>query len=375
MTSHSKLGVSLHIGIAFAALAIVLGAWLSRPFVRLGYVASSIPKPRGAHPVTVHDIAVPLRRPDGRGIVDCTVRLWFPAHGTGPSSMPPPALVIYLPVWGAKRGDNAAFAASLASHGFIVAAIDDIHNDPDTLDATPADAVVRHTLFELSGDEGRARMISRFDRRLHLQAAKVSAILDELIARPNLIPAEARFDPTRIGIAGASFGGAAAVETALRDARLKAVLNFDGWLRGKALADNLTVPFANFNSTRGVPDQAVLTAPNANPNHKFLAARNAETNAFIERHLATRPDTIDVTIAGANHGDFTDEIYLPDRWMQWRPWRRSMIAPARMHEIVDAYAAAFFDTHLGGSPSAILSQNPPPFPEATIRLGRSRAPG
>ncbi len=371
MTLRSQLGPSLSIGIVFAALAIILGAWLSRPFVRLGYVAASIPEPRGAYPVTVHDIAVPLQRPDGRGTVDSAVRLWFPAQSTGRSA----ALVIYLPVWGAKRGDSAAFAASLASHGFIVAGIDDIHNDPDTLDATPADATIRHTSLELSGDEGRARMIAGFDRRLSLQAAKVSAVLDALIAHPDLVPVAARFEPTRIGIAGASFGGGAAVETGLRDVRLRAVLNFDGWLRGKALTDTLAVPFANFNSTRGVPDQAVLAAPNAKPNYKFLAARNAETNAFIDRQLATRPDTIDVTIAGANHGDFTDEIYLPNRWMQWRPWRRTMIAPARMHTIMDAYAVVFFGAHLNGTSSKALSLNLPQFPEATIRLGRSRAPG
>jgi dienelactone hydrolase len=377
MDHHSKPRTALYLSLAFALIAFALGGWLSRPFVRLGLVASAVPEPRGALAVASLDIALALVRADGRGTGSVPVRLWFPApeRTRTAASLPRSALVLYVPAWGGKRDDNAAFTANLASHGFVVAAIDDIHWDSDELDETPADAAIRHTLFDFTNDASGTRMLAAFDRRLELEAAKVSSVLTSMIATSAQLPPGGQFDAARIGIVGASFGGAAAVESGLRDIRIGAVINFDGWLRGRAIDGTLAVPFANFNSTRGVPDPAAINAPNARPNHKFIAARNAETTAIIERHLAARSDTIDVTIAGANHGDFTDEIYERGRWMQWRPWRASIIAPARMHEVIDMYAAAFFLAHLGGQATPVGAFNPDRAPEISIRLGGGRVPG
>ncbi len=379
MERHSKLRAPFYVGLGFMLLALAVAGWLSRPFVRLGLVASAVPKPLGALTVASRDIALPLLRADGKETFSVPIRLWFPApeqprHATGPSG---PALVLYLPVWGGKRDDNTGFTANLASRGFVVAAIDDIHQDSDLGDVTPADAAIRHTLFDFSSDASRARMLDAFDRRLELEAAKVSAVLTALIANPALLPAGAQFDAKRIGIVGASFGGAAAVEAGFRDTRVRAVINFDGWLRGRAANGTLAIPFANFNSARGVPKPATINAPDARPNYKFVAARNAETTAAIERHLAVRSDMIDVTIAGANHGDFTDEIYEPGRWKQWRPWSDRMIAPARMHEIVDMYASTFLLAHLSDRPTPLGALNPvaAEAPEVSIQRGRGRIPG
>jgi hypothetical protein len=179
-------------------------------------------------------------------------------------------------------------------------------------------------------------------------------------------------DPRRIGMMGASFGGAAAVETALVDRRIRAAINLDGWVRGRALTAVLDVPFANFNSTRGAPDPNVLAAPNATAVQRFLATRNRETSDFITRQLAARSDALDIVINGASHGDYSNEVYDPHRWWDWRPWRRQMIAPRRMHEILDAHVAAFFGLHLSGRPAPWLTQTQSRFPEVSIRLGRGR---
>ncbi len=361
---------------AWAVCTILLVALQLRPAVWLGYVVAGVPTPLGALTIADREIALPLAQSDGAGPIEVRIHVWHPT----PSPPTPHArypLIVYAPVWGETRLDNTALLASLSSHGFVVVAIDDIHLDPAALDKTPADTDVRHTLFDFTSDQSRTRMLAAFDRRMALQALKISHTLDALIAVSFQLPAAAAFNPRQIGIIGASFGGASAVEAGLSDARIRAVVNLDGWLRGKASAKTLDIPFANFNSTRGTLDQVASEASDANPNQKFIAARNQETTGIIERQLAARGDALDITITGASHSDFNNELYDAQRWRQWRPWQRTMIAPARLHEILDAHIFAFFAAALArtetAAPQTALALTP--YPEVTIRLGRSRSPG
>jgi dienelactone hydrolase len=372
MFFRSLISSTMLIGLLCAAVAVALAVGLARPLVQLGYVLDKTPAPRGAHVVFDREARVAVRRGDGAGTVDVAVHFWAPLRIEGASQVYP--LVLYAPGWGGTRNDNTALAATLASHGFVVAAIDDVIHDPAELDTSTRDRHVRETVMQIGDEAQRARSVGTFNARLALEARKSSAVLDALLATGTLDVAGVDVDPRRVGMLGASFGGAAAVEAALADRRFRAVINLDGWLRGRALTAVLDVPFANFNSTRGVPDPAILSAANANAVQRFLAARNGETNDFIQRQIAARSDALDISIAGANHGDYTDEVYDPQRWQQWRPWRRQMIAPGRMHEVMDAYVAAFFGAHLGGRAAPWITQSPSRYREVSIRLGRGRAP-
>jgi dienelactone hydrolase len=363
------------IGLLCAAMAVALAVVLMRPLVLIGYVLDKRPTPRGTHAVFDHELRVPLRRGDGAGTVDVAVHFWTPARVEGSTQVYP--LIVYAPGWGGTRNDNTALVATLASHGFVVAALDDVVHDPVELDARTEDRAVRHTDMQLGDEAGRARTVGMFDPRLALEARKASRLLDALLETGTRDLVGIAIDPMRIGMLGASFGGAASVEAALADKRFRAVINLDGWLRGRALKTVLDIPFANFNSTRGAPDPTVLMAANANAVHRFLAARNSETNDFIKRQMAARSDALDITIVGASHGDYSDELYDPQRWRQWRPWRpwrRQMIAPGRMHEIMDAYVAAFFGKHLSAREVSWLTQTSSRFSEVSIRLGRGRGP-
>jgi dienelactone hydrolase len=360
------------VGLVCAAISVLLAVALARPLVQIGYVLDKRPLPRGPHAVVDREVRVPLRRGDGTGIVDVAVHFWSPARVDGSAQKYP--LIVYAPGWGGTRNDNTFLAATVASHGFVVAALDDVVHDPAELDVAANDRVVRETELNLNDEAGRARTVGQFDARLGLGARKTSRLLDALLATGTRELAGVDIEPTRIGMMGGSIGGATSVEAALADKRIRAAINLDGWLRGRALTAVLDIPFANFNSTRGAPDPAVLMAPSANAVQRFLAARNAETNDFIARQMAARADAIDIAVAGASHGDYSDEVYDPHRWRQWRPWRWRMIAPRRMHEILDAYVAAFFGLHLSGRSAPLLTQVPARFTEASIRLGRGRAP-
>ena len=92
----------------------------------------------------------------------------------------------------------------------------------------------------------------------------------------------------------------------------------------------------------------------------------------MRRQVAARADGIDLTIAGAMHPDFTDDLYDPERWMLWRPWRGRPIAPIRMRAIVDAYVIAFFDQHLKGVIQPLLRNSRSPFAEVSLARGTGK---
>jgi dienelactone hydrolase len=372
MSVRSRTSRQVLVGLIAAVIAATLAIVLARPLVQLGFVSGKQPKPSGSHQVFDRDVRVAVPRSDGAGTVDVAVHVWSPMRVDGATQVYP--LVVYAPGWFGMRNGSTVLAATLASHGFVVAALDDVIHNPAELDERAADRAVREADLELGDEANRARTVAIFDPRLALEARKASLILDALLARGTRDLIGIDIDPAKIGIFGHSFGGASSVEAALADRRFRAAINLDGWLRGRALTAVLDIPFANFNSTRGAPDPALLSEASADPVKRFLAARNAETNDFIRRQMAARSDARDITIEGASHSDFTDEVYDLRRWRQWRPWRRQMIAPARMNEILDAYVVAFFGAHLSGQAAPLLVQTPSRYPEVSIRLGGGRKP-
>ena len=211
--------------IVIATLVLGAALWSGHPFVWLGWVAAERPKPTGPARVSVADLMVPLPLPGGTGTAPVPLLFWYP------TPTPPNApFVMYGPAWGGDRSDNVTLAAELASRGFVVAAYDDIARDPPELDASTEDAAVRKSQLEVDTDAGRARTLAVFDRRVALQAAKVVLLLDALERAPSVLPADVTISMQRVGMIGASFGGAAAAEVAQRDPRKRigAAVNLDG---------------------------------------------------------------------------------------------------------------------------------------------------
>jgi dienelactone hydrolase len=370
MTFGSPHRNPLKLALCLALLATVSAVWLTKPWISLGLVATGFPKPNGPYPISSHDLQLALALPGG-GEAPVAVHLWAPHT---PAATAPPALILYAPVWGATRTDNTALTEALASHGFVVAAIDDIVHDAIVHDISPADTSLRRTKLDVADPIKIAQTYAAFHPRTALQARKISAVLNALLKQRQFLPPEARFDIKRIGMVGASFGGATAFEAARSDRRIRAAMNLDGWIGVGSDKQALQTPFANFNSTRGASAPGAATDPAATPSRAFFARISAETTVILERQLASRADMIDITIEGASHSDYNNELYDWDRWKQWRPWRHSMIAPTRLRAIVDAYATAFFDTHLNGTSNPILKQTPSPYPEVTIKLGAAPTP-
>jgi predicted dienelactone hydrolase len=135
-------------------------------------------------------------------------------------------------------------------------------------------------------------------------------------------PIAARVDGTRIGLLGMSYGGGAITEVCKTDARCRAAMNMDGGLWGSKARQPLTVP--------------------------YLALASPANAPFFEHDLLTsEAPYYELTVAGAAHLSFTDvSVFVP--LLKWLGVTGT-IEGARVIDIMNVAAAAFFDAHVRGA--------------------------
>jgi len=142
-------------------------------------------------------------------------------------------------------------------------------------------------------------------------------------------------DLDKVGVFGHSFGGAVAGLTCLKDSRFKAGINMDGIQFGEYdyFANNIMLqPFMEMTSDDGVPG----------------------VNDFMFSHISNW--TYRLHITGARHNNFTDiPMYVPV-FRESTSISGGPIDPFRMKTIVDGYILAFFDKHLKGIDSQLLTE-------------------
>ena len=136
------------------------------------------------------------------------------------------------------RGQNTFQMEELASHGYIVAAIDHTYDAAATVFPDGRTALSRSQL-----DEG----LSVLDKHIPLWVEDVKFVLDKM-EKFNDGDSEDHFrgaiDMERIGMIGHSYGGATAMQILMEDERVKAGINMDGGLYGKpAPKEGLSKPF------------------------------------------------------------------------------------------------------------------------------------
>jgi predicted dienelactone hydrolase len=268
----------------------------------------------------------------------------------------PLPLLIYAPGWDGPRWANTFILANLASHGYVVAAIDDVGFSPS--------GVPRPELGELdlSTDEASARSFDSANKRLKLMVARVSATIDGLASLDRdgrLALLGGRVDYARVGMLGFSFGGAVAAESALSEPRLVAAANMDGWLFGASATTIIEKPYLAFNSDLPTIEEDAKVS-----NHRRrLTARVTLSDRAQQRRQARRPDAVILLFKQVDHADFSDDLFSPQLAGYLKRWSRTSDARLRLGAVQDAYLLAFFNRHLRGSPaSALLQRSPPPFP-------------
>jgi dienelactone hydrolase len=257
-------------------------------------------------------------------------------------------LVVLSPGFTNSRSTLTALAEDLASHGYLVAGIDHTYESHAT--AFP-DGRVTTCL---------ARDAPRRDRMEEVaagRAADVCFVLDELIGAHPAWPGAGLIDPSRMGMAGHSAGGAAAIAAMLADSRIRAGIDMDGSTAAPIPDKGLARPFlflgkqSNYTPGGG---GAVTTLRDRKLRKGAVITweRDWELLTGWKRWLV---------VAGAVHASFTDLALLADQ--TGIVDTGAGLSGARSLDITRAYVRAFFDQHLRGRPQALLDQPSPRYPE------------
>ena len=147
----------------------------------------------------------------------------------GPERFP---VVLFSPGLQGIRQQNTAWATELASHGYVVAALDHPY---DSAVVVRTDSTTVRSTVTASGDDVEDQR--RADGWTATRAADLRFVLTQLTAMDRgRLPANSarlagRLDLGRVAVAGHSLGGAAAVQAAALDDRFRSAIDIDGFPR------------------------------------------------------------------------------------------------------------------------------------------------
>ncbi|MFJ1765187.1 alpha/beta hydrolase family protein [Amycolatopsis sp. NPDC088138] len=246
-------------------------------------------------------------------------------------------LVVLSPGFKHGRGTLTGLAEDLASHGYVVAAVDHTYESVGT-----------------SFPGGRVTTCAACDVPVHdepfwqkvdaVRAKDVSFVLDELTGpRPKWAGA-GLIDRSRIALAGHSAGGAAAVPAMLADSRIKAGIDFDG----------------TTNPPQGALSRPFLLLGRAGqytPGTGQPAVSWARTWAQLTGWKRW------VLVDGAVHQSFSDLALLTD---EFALPNGATTSGARSLQITRDYTRAFLDLHLRHRPQSVLDGPSAAYPEVSF---------
>lgn len=327
-----------------ALLALALAAfavWHLPGFVRaLRAIEAIDPIPAGAASAPA---VLLVRLSDGDEPSPMRVDTFFPAHLSSRAMQERLPLILYMPGWGSRARDSDVLLRRLAAAGYIVVAIDDVAHDRPSASESERDRKARTAEFDLSSAEGIDGFVATADRKADLAIVKLSRVLDAIVGsgRPltSVAGALAQADPARVAAMGFSFGGTVAAGMLVRDRRVRAAINLDGWIYGAAANADVEKPYLVFSSTNSLPFAKLGSA------HRNAFAMDALSTERQQR-LLNRPTSSLVVLQGTLHGDYSDALHGAGRWSQWRPWHPPLADPKLVRETVDRSVLDFLAKHV-----------------------------
>ncbi|MEU1286761.1 hypothetical protein [Kitasatospora sp. NPDC005856] len=242
-------------------------------------------------------------------------------------------VVLFSPGSGGVRTQNTAWAEELASHGYVVAALDHPY---DSAAVVLADGRTVTSETSSSGDPDKDEELAA--GWTAVRAADLGFVLTRLDSEDrgeNPGPLTGRLDTGRVAASGHSMGGAAALQAARQDRRFGAVVDLDGYPHGPA------------SPALGQPTLALTQAITPATDPRYLPR-------LTEALRASSATNYRLTIPGAAHLTFMDgPLYLPPV-----PSIVGSLGRTESPRVVAAATLAFLDAVLrdgSGDPAGALS--------------------
>lgn len=257
---------------------------------------------------------------------------------------------------GALTTDFTTLAEDLASHGYFVVGFDapyrtfsvvlpdnrvvdrPIQNDPENLPSAEANQLINRLLAMWVGDTkfvvDQLQQLNNSDRSGRFRG---------------------RLDLQRLGMFGHSFGGAQALQFCHDDSRCKAGIDLDGAPYGSVVRDGLRQPllfiFSDHTGLQSDPGDAQVYA---------------DFHSIYDRLPNGR---LAITIRGANHFSFSDQILLKSQHILWLMEKLKLgnLDGRRGLAITSDYVHTFFDVYLNGAPASQLAEVAKRYPEAQVQ--------
>ena len=291
---------------------------------------------------------------------------WNAPVAPGSTSFP---VLLFGHRWNGQRVQNTDLAEELASHGYVVVAIDHPYNS--ALVELGDGRVIKGTEV-LEGPKGyaasAAEQIDYWNTTLDVWAQDDLFVLNQLAIRSST-PSDIfyhKLDTDHTGAFGHSFGGAVSLKLCGLDPRIKAAVNLDGWtfgaLQNRTAQQPILIEYEQITAERK-KQLATLTGPGTVGDQLDRA-----DFAAVDRSIGPFGGSI-FYVAGTQHMDFTDQPLLPPLH---RVSATGPIAPAEIEGIVRETVVAFFNQSLKHTPAPLLNDPHHRFKEVTAE--DSRAP-
>ena len=274
-------------------------------------------------------------------------------------------VLLFSPSWSGQRVQNTFQVEELASHGYIIVAMDHPYGTEATV--FPDGRVVRTTIGG-GEDYSSAAAFKEFLRKANdetkSRASDVQFVLDTLeewsVADPQgLLTGQIRL--TAMGIFGHSLGGTVAIQTCWLDPRLKAALDMDGMVAAESATEGAKKPVlflmaeslvATGASLEGFSEQRRRTVEFNRAQEKLMKASLARYGGYW------------LVVAGITHKNFSDSpLFLPLKFLSGA----GKADPNQVFRITYAYSVAFFDKYLKQEDSQLLAGDPKDFPEVSLQ--------
>jgi hypothetical protein len=252
--------------------------------------------------------------------------------------------------WGGVRTQDTFLTEDLASHGYVVAAIDHSYNAgrvemPDGRILQDAFGYELIDVTKRTADQIR----DVWNKELTTWVADETFVLTAL-QNENRDQKSFWYGHLETSRAGAFV-----------DSRIRSALNLDGWTFGDILHRAADQPVMYIYGSRNTPRPENLTSkdPVARTEAELDVSDARQIDASLQQFGGYK-----LYVNDTSHMDFTDHSLVSP----WRNWTEpSHIAPSQIQTIVRAYVLAFFDKTLRGEKPALLqSGDSSPFSEVQI---------